>query len=145
MPVLNATSSDYNEESFWAYPWGSSGTHKGVDIFARKNTEIRPAVGGLVLRADTNEKGGNYVLVLSSKWRLHYYAHLDKIQTESFSWVNRCDIIGTVGDSGNASGKSPHLHYSVVSLMPQPWRMDKSPQGWKKMFYVDPEGYITQN
>jgi hypothetical protein len=34
MPVENATSSDYNPNSFWYFPWGKSGTHKGVDVFA---------------------------------------------------------------------------------------------------------------
>ena len=76
MPVIGATSADYNDESYWAFPWGSSGTHKGVDIFAKRSTEIRPSVGGLVLSAGQNEKGGNYVLVLGSKWRLHYYLSL---------------------------------------------------------------------
>lgn len=145
MPVQGATSADYNDESYWAYPWGTSGTHKGVDIFAKRSTEIRPSVGGLVLSAGQNEKGGNYVLVLGSKWRLHYYAHLEESNTTSLSWVNRCDILGTVGDSGNAKGKSPHLHYSVVSILPQPWLIDDTPQGWKKMFYVNPETYLTMN
>ncbi|MDE5674790.1 MAG: hypothetical protein K2I44_05550 [Muribaculaceae bacterium] len=31
-PVEGATRNDYNQESFWYYPWGTSITHKGVDI-----------------------------------------------------------------------------------------------------------------
>ncbi|HEB59025.1 MAG TPA: M23 family peptidase, partial [Gammaproteobacteria bacterium] len=29
-------------------------------------------------------------------------------------------------------------HYSILTLIPYPWRWDASPQGWKKMFYLDP-------
>ena len=34
--------------------------------------------------------------------------------------------LGTVGDSGNARGKPPHLHYAILSLLPYPWRADGS-------------------
>jgi hypothetical protein len=36
MPVEGATKKSYSQNSFWAYPWGKSVTHKGVDIFARR-------------------------------------------------------------------------------------------------------------
>lgn len=36
MPVEGATKSSYHPQSFWYYPWGKSGTHKGVDIFPQK-------------------------------------------------------------------------------------------------------------
>jgi murein DD-endopeptidase MepM/ murein hydrolase activator NlpD len=49
MPVENATKKDYNKNSFWAYPWGKSVTHRGVDIFAKKGTKIRSSLSGLVL------------------------------------------------------------------------------------------------
>jgi len=48
----------------------------------------------------------------------------------SFSLVNQNTIIGSVGDSGNAKGKPPHLHYSIVTLIPYLWRYDgESKQG----------------
>ena len=34
IPVSGATAADWNPQSFWYYPWGRSGTHKGIDIFA---------------------------------------------------------------------------------------------------------------
>jgi len=42
MPVKGATESDYNANSFWFYPWGKSVTHKGVDIFAKKELQLIP-------------------------------------------------------------------------------------------------------
>jgi len=51
-------------------------------------------------------------------------------------WNGR--VIGQVGDTGNARGKPPHLHYTVLSAVPYVWRADGSSQGWRKMFYLDP-------
>ena len=48
-----------------------------------------------------------------------------------------------MGDSGNAAGKPPHLHYSLVSLLPMFWRADEAPQGWKKMFFLDPTTHFV--
>ena len=143
MPVKGAGKTSYNQQSFWAYPWGTSVTHKGVDIFAKEGTEVVSSTGGLVLYSGTIKKGGNVVLVLGPKWRLHYYAHLKEIKTSSFSFVHSKKAIGTVGTTGNAVGKAPHLHYSIRSIIPIPWRKDDTIQGWRKMFYLNPIDYLN--
>jgi len=145
MPVQGATTSDYNHKSFWFYPWGKSITHKGVDIFAEKGTVIKSSVSGLVLYSGKIKYGGNVILVLGPKWRLHYFAHMDEINTSSFSWVNQKTLIGTVGDSGNAKGKPAHLHYSILTILPYFWRIDDSIQGWMKMFYLNPINYLKKS
>jgi len=81
MPVQGATIKSYAQNSYWAYPWGKSVTHKGVDIFAKKGTLIHAATYGIVIFKGQISMGGNVVLVLGPKWRLHYYAHLDRITT----------------------------------------------------------------
>ncbi len=48
IPVAGASHSDYNQKSFWYYPWGKSVVHKGVDVFAKKGTKVVAASGGLV-------------------------------------------------------------------------------------------------
>lgn len=138
MPVEGADKESYNTESFWYYPWGKSGTHKGVDVFAKSGTNVYSAANGIVVYKGVLNLGGNVVLVLSPKWRLHYYAHLNTIDTKLFSLVNHKTKIGTVGTSGNAKGKQAHLHYSIVTILPYFWNIDFSPQGWKKIFYINP-------
>ncbi len=142
MPVEGATHRDYNRNSFWYFPWGKSVTHKGIDIFAKAGTNIRSSTMGLVLLVGQNGMGGNTVLILGPKWRLHYYAHLQHIEAKPLQLVGHTAIIGKVGSSGNAAGKSPHLHYSILSLVPYPWRIDEDVQGWKKMFYLNPMDYF---
>jgi murein DD-endopeptidase MepM/ murein hydrolase activator NlpD len=138
MPVVGADKASYNQKSFWYYPWGKSGTHKGVDIFSKTGTPIISSTKGLVLYCGKLSRGGNIIMVLGPKWRIHYYAHLDKITTGSFSFVGHGDTIGTVGTTGNAKGKTPHLHYSIATLIPYIWQIDSDHQGWKKMFYINP-------
>ncbi|MDI9311480.1 MAG: M23 family metallopeptidase [Limnohabitans sp.] len=142
MPVQGANSKSYNPESFWYYPWGQSGTHKGVDIFAKEGTLIHSATNGIVLFCGKNKLGGNVVFILGPKWRIHYYAHLQSIQTSSFSITSPKTPIGTVGTSGNAIGKTPHLHYTISTIVPYVWRRDNSPQGYKKMFYLNPIDFL---
>lgn len=145
MPVEGAGNKSFNPESYWAYPWGKSVTHKGVDIFARKGTAIHSATYGVVAFTGPNGRGGNSVLILGPKWRFHYYAHLDRIDVERFALVNKRTQIGTVGNTGNAASTPSHLHYVIATPVPYWWRADDSPQGWKKMFYLNPADYLTNN
>jgi murein DD-endopeptidase MepM/ murein hydrolase activator NlpD len=142
MPVEGAKKSDYNKMTFWAYPWGTSVTHKGVDIFARMGTNVRASTYGLVLYTAGSEKGGNLIIILGPKWRLHLYSHLQEINTKPFRFVGRGQKIGAVGDTGNAKGKPPHLHFGITTLIPYPWRIDGDRQGWKKAFYLNPIDYL---
>jgi murein DD-endopeptidase MepM/ murein hydrolase activator NlpD len=144
MPVDNATKKDYNENSFWYYPWGRSVTHKGVDIFSPEGTNVFSSTDGIVINTGQIEMGGNIILILGPKWRLHYYAHLKEIKVSKYTFVKSGEIIGTVGTSGNAKGKSPHLHYSIFTLIPYIWKMDHDRQGWKKMFYLNPIDYLEK-
>jgi len=144
VPVDGATNKDYNSKSFWYYPWGKSVTHKGVDIFAKEGTSVFSATSGLVIYAGQLGLGGNVVLVLGPKWRFHYYAHLKTINTTSLSFKKKGTCIGSVGTSGNAKGKEPHLHYEIATLIPYIWRIDADHQGWKKMVYLNPIDYLNK-
>lgn len=144
MPVKGAGKADYHPESFWYYPWGKSVTHKGVDIFSPTGTEVQAATYGLVVFSGNFSMGGNVVLVLGPKWRLHYYAHLHNRQVDAFEVVHTAERIGSVGATGNAAGKPPHLHYSIYSIIPLPWRIDNAPQGYKKAFFLNPIDFIAE-
>ncbi len=145
IPVKGATRKSFSQDSFWFYPWGESVTHKGVDIFAKKGTTVHSSTYGIVLYQGQIRMGGNIVLILGPKWRLHYYAHLDSIKTSILKPVNCGSVIGTVGTSGNAVGKPPHLHYTIKTIVPYPGRIDKTVQGWKKMYYLNPITYLNES
>ncbi len=130
IPVEGVDKNDWNPKTFWYYPWGKSVTHKGVDVFAKEGTNVISSVNGIVLYSGEINLGGNVILILGPKWRVHYYAHLNNIKTSGSKLVKRGTSIGSVGTSGNAAGKAPHLHYSIITLIPYPWRIDNDKQGW---------------
>ena len=144
MPVVGADDNSYNHETFWYEGWGSSIVHKGIDVFAKKGTSVHSATWGIVIMATEYGKGGKFVLVLGPKWRLHYYAHLDEIKTERFAFVTQDTEIGTVGNTGNAINTPAHLHYGIGTLVLYPWRIDRAPLGWQKMFYLNPIDYLEK-
>ena len=138
IPVKNATQKDWNPYSYWYHSWGKSGVHKGIDIFAKQGTTVLSAVSGLVIFTGNINMGGNVVAVLGPKWRIHYYAHLREIDTYILSWASKGQAVGQVSATGNAAGKPPHLHYSVIRLIPNPLEITTETQGWKRMLYVNP-------
>ncbi len=143
MPVVGATVKDWNPKSFWYYPWGKNRVHKGVDIFARKGTPVKTPTQGLILFSGTIAMGGNVVYLLGANWRFHYFAHLSTTDIKSFSWVGAGQRIGTVGATGNAKGKAPHLHYSIKSLFPRFWKYDAGGvKSWDRLFFLDPIRYL---
>ncbi|KTF14285.1 M23 family metallopeptidase [Pseudoalteromonas sp. 10-33] len=137
-PVLVATPNDWNHATFWYEPWGKSGVHKGIDIFGKKNTHVVAPVNGLVVFSGELKRGGKVVAILGPKWRIHYLAHLNSYTVSKGDIVKLNENIGLLGSTGNAVGKPPHVHYSIVSLFPLPWLATNESQGWKRMFYINP-------
>lgn len=138
IPVKGATKADWNANSFWFSPWGKSGVHKGIDIFAKEGTPVVAASSGLVVQAGFIPGGGNVVSVLGPKWRIHYYAHLKNINVQSGEYVSRGCEIATVGTTGNAVGKQPHLHYAIITQIPYVWLFKAGKYGSDRMFFLNP-------
>jgi murein DD-endopeptidase MepM/ murein hydrolase activator NlpD len=143
IPVKGASRADWNHRTFW-HPWGRSGVHKGIDIFAGEGTPVVAASAGIVVYTGTISGGGNIVSVLGPKWRIHYYAHLKDIQVPCWTYVSRGERIGSVGTTGNAAGTPPHLHYAIISQIPYVWRLKFEPHGIDRMFYLNPHEKLIQ-
>lgn len=144
MPVVGADNNSFNHETFWYEGWGTSIVHKGIDVFAKKGTNVHSATWGIVIATAEYGKGGKFVLVLGPKWRIHYYAHLDELRTKPLAIVTPDTEIGTVGNTGNAATTAAHLHYGMATMIPYPWRIDNAPLGWQKMFYLNPIDYLLK-
>jgi murein DD-endopeptidase MepM/ murein hydrolase activator NlpD len=143
IPVAGASPADWNPQSFWYSPWGRSGTHKGIDIFAKAGVPVLAATDGLIIHTGFNDMGGNNILMLGAKWRFYYYAHLQRVDSHIFQWHNAGEKLGTVGNTGNAADKPAHLHFTIHSIFPLFWQYDASkPQAWNKVFYLDPNEFL---
>ncbi len=116
--------------------WGAARSggraHKGVDIFAKRGTPVISATEGIVIRLGTNALGGQVINVLGPGRQVHYYAHLDNYgEFEAGDVVFAGDTIGYVGNTGNARGTPPHLHYGIYESERgaiNPWPMLGSSQ-----------------
>ncbi|WP_316785556.1 M23 family metallopeptidase [Pedobacter frigiditerrae] len=118
IPVKAASSKNWDLKSYWYYPWGVSGIHKGIDIFAPQRTPILSPVNGFITSSGYSNNGGNYVNIISADFRLYYFAHLNTSGISQFRFVKKGQQIGAVGNSGNAVSKPYHLHFSVFSFIP---------------------------
>lgn len=59
------------------------------------------------------------------------------------TFVKRGELIGTVGNTGNATNQPPHVHYSIFTPIPYVWNNDEfAVKGYLKMFYLNPLDYI---
>jgi hypothetical protein len=85
--------------------------HSGVDIAAKKGTQVSASNNGKVLIADNFYLAGNMVVVDHGWGVSTIYAHLDIIRVTKGQLVKRGQIIGTVGATGRATG--PHLHFGT--------------------------------
>ena len=98
----------------WGSPRSDGRRHEGIDIFAPKGSPVLSTTRGVVTRIGTNALGGQIVGVVGPGLEFHYYAHLDRFGAfREGDLVRSGDVLGYVGDSGNARGTPPHLHYGI--------------------------------
>jgi murein DD-endopeptidase MepM/ murein hydrolase activator NlpD len=99
----------------WGEARSQGRSHEGTDIFAKRGTPVYSATKGYVVRVGENNLGGTIVFTMGPGGVRYYYAHLDSIANgiKTGSEVTADTVLGFVGDSGNASGTPPHLHFGM--------------------------------
>nr|WP_315396115.1 M23/M56 family metallopeptidase [uncultured Duganella sp.] len=88
--------------------------HQGIDLPAARGTPIHAAAAGTVLAAGTlAENNGRYgtSVIIDTGSLQTLYAHMTGVSVKPGDRVAAGQPIGTVGDSGFATG--PHLHFEV--------------------------------
>lgn len=97
-----------------ADPMGGQGTdfHTGIDLAAAEGTPVLAAADGVVRTARWHKSYGNYVRILHQDGDETLYAHMQYLFVAGGAQVTAGQILGTVGQTGNATG--PHLHFEVL-------------------------------
>lgn len=103
--------------------------HAGNDILSDYGTPIRAPFDGMA-KPTYNTLGGNGEYVYAADGSYVYNAHLDHYSANSNGPVKAGDVIGYVGDTGDAKG-TPHDHFE--------WHPTSVPANWPASFY----GYVT--
>lgn len=98
----------------WGYPRSGGRRHKGVDMFAARNTPVVAVVDGRI-KFSSNSLGGLSSHLYADNGTVYYYAHLEGHPTNITSGqrVSKGTIVGYVGNSGNARYTSPHVHFEI--------------------------------
>ncbi len=87
------------------------GFHTGIDISNQPGTPIQATADGEVVQAGWMDRYGNGVVIKHSGDFETLYAHMERVDVKPGQKVQRGDILGGMGRSGNATGV--HLHYEV--------------------------------
>lgn len=91
--------------------------HDAIDIMAPQGTPVAAAAPGTVEKLFYSDGGGGITIYIRSDDRLwsYYYAHLQSYAPglREGQRVERGQLIGRVGSTGNASPGGPHLHFAI--------------------------------
>ena len=96
-------------------PRASTGWHHGIDIFAPLGTPLVAVSSGTVSSVGWNPVGGWRLWLRDAQGNEYYYAHLSAYSplARDGAVVDAGDVVGFVGDSGDARGTPYHLHFEI--------------------------------
>ncbi|HET8796045.1 MAG TPA: M23 family metallopeptidase [Thermoanaerobaculia bacterium] len=112
--------------------------HEAIDILAPAGTPVIAADDGVVQKIFTSKAGGLTIYQFDPDQRYcYYYAHLDRYADglHEGQLVQRGQILGYVGTTGNAPKNTPHLHFALI-------RLDEDPR-WSKGTSVNPYPWLA--
>ena len=90
---------------------GHTAFHRGIDISARRGTQVVSPADGIVVFAGRNGGLGKTLRISHGFGFTTVYGHLHKMLVEPGEEVHRNQQIALLGSSGRSTG--PHLHYEV--------------------------------
>ena len=96
----------------WGFPRGNNRYHEGNDIFAAFRSPVRAPVSGTVTFV-VGSVGGNQFNLVGDDGVRYLGSHMDDFRGKSNRKVKAGEIIGYIGNSGNAAATRPHLHLGI--------------------------------
>lgn len=93
----------------WGAPRSGGRSHQGVDVISPTGTPLVAMEAGRI-EFRSNKLGGKTLRLYGASGTRYYYAHLSRYEGGNRS-VNKGDVVGYVGATGNTS--TPHLHLQI--------------------------------
>jgi murein DD-endopeptidase MepM/ murein hydrolase activator NlpD len=89
--------------------------HHGEDLVAPVGTPLLAVADGAVFSVGWNDVGGWRLWLRDNAGNEFYYAHLSAYSPLAIAGkrVKAGDVLGFVGDTGDAEGGPPHLHFEI--------------------------------
>ncbi len=99
----------------WMFPRAGGRSHQGIDLFATRGTPVVAVADGSLYNVGWNGLGGWRLWLRDGSGNAFYYAHLSAYSPAAVEGasVSRGTVIGYVGDTGDARGTSPHVHFEI--------------------------------
>lgn len=99
----------------WGAPRPVTGTHAGNDLFADTGTPLVAVADGTLFQVGVNTLGGNRLWLRDQSGTEYYYAHLSAFAPGAVNGaqVRAGEVIGFMGNSGQAITTPPHLHFEI--------------------------------
>lgn len=94
----------------WGAPRSGGRRHEGVDLIGERGTPVLAVVDGVAV-GKQNTLGGTTISLTGVDGNRYYYAHLDGYV--NLGNVTAGEVIGTLGQTGNAIYSVPHLHFEI--------------------------------
>ena len=85
--------------------------HNGIDIVAKRGTDIKCPLDGIVVFVGEKGNLGNTLIISHPLGYFTIYGHNDKILVSEMEYVYQGDIISKLGSTGQTTG--PHLHFEI--------------------------------
>jgi murein DD-endopeptidase MepM/ murein hydrolase activator NlpD len=106
---------DYGYIDDYGAPRAVTGWHHGNDIFAPTGTPVVAVASGILSKVGVNTLGGNRLWLTDDRGNQFYYAHLSAYAPSTINGarVRAGEVIGFVGNSGQAITTPPHLHFEI--------------------------------
>ena len=120
-----------------AYGWqihpitGDVFFHSGVDLLAPVSTPVTAIAPGIIVFAKEQGSYGKLVIINHAGGLQSRYAQLDSIKVALGQTVNKGDILGAVGTTGQPTSTQPHLHFEMRSNGSLGWEA-KNPKEFLK-------------
>lgn len=116
MPVDDVNPEDLRDD--FHDPRSGNRTHAALDILAPRGTPVVAVDDGTIASLDPSQGGGGIVVYQfdPSGEFVYYYAHLERFADglAEGRTVEKGDVLGFVGTSGNAPPGTPHLHFAIT-------------------------------
>jgi peptidoglycan LD-endopeptidase LytH len=99
----------------WLFPRPGGRYHEGIDLFAARGAPVVAVAGGTLFRVGYSGVSGNRLWLRDAAGTEFFYAHLDAFSpaVREGAHVEKGTVIGYNGDTGDARGTSPHVHFEI--------------------------------
>jgi murein DD-endopeptidase MepM/ murein hydrolase activator NlpD len=111
----------YGQSSFtntFGAPRADTGWHHGEDIFSSLGAPLLAVADGTLFSVGWNDVGGYRLWLRDTQGNQFYYAHLSAFSPLAVNGaqVKAGDVVGFMGNSGDAEGTPYHLHFEIHPL-----------------------------